>query len=327
MTHISLTWNIDSWAPFPGLTSYIYIPYTHTFPPGPVTGLSSYMDHIHTTVPPWPSYWAYIIAIPHNHNFYPTTQLLDLYHTSIAYIKHWIPGTIFWAHIIHIPYTHTFPPSPVTGLSSNMDHIHTTMTPWPSYWAHIIAISHIHNFYPATQLLDLCHTYIITYIKHWLPGTIFLAHFIHIPYTHTFPPSPVTGPSSHMDHVHTTMTPWPSYWAYIIATPHIHNFYPTAQLLDFHHTYITYIKHWLPGTLFWAHIIHILYTHSFSPWPSNWAFIIHGSHTHLWLPSPVTACTDLTLLAQLLGSNHTYTTFTQFLPPWPGTTHIYRKHI
>ena len=275
----------------------IHIPYTHIFPPGPVTGLSSHMDHIHTNMTPWPSYWAYIVAIPHFHNFYPTAQLLDLYDTYVTYIKHWLPGIIFWAHIIYIPYTHIFPAGPVTGLSSYMDHIHTTMTPWPSYWAYIIAIPHIHNCYPTAQLLDLYDTY-VTYIKHWHPGIIFWAHIIHIPYTHIFPPGPVTGLSSYMDHIHATMTPWPSYWAYIIAIPHIHNCYPTAQLLDLYDTYVTYIKHWLPGTIFWAHIIHIPYTHIFPPWPSNWAFIIHGPHTH-----------NYDSLAQLLGLHGLITSY------------------
>ena len=275
------------------------------------------MDHIHTTMTPWPSYWAYIIAIPHIHNFYPTTQLLDLYDTYVTYIKHWLPGTFFWAHIIHIPHTHTFPPGPVTGLSSYMDHIHTTMTPWPSYWAHIIAIPHMHNFYPTAQLLDLYDTY-VTYIKHWLPGTFFWAHMIHIPHTHTFPPGPVTGLSSYMDHIHTTMTPWPSYWAHIIAIPHMHNFYPMAQFLDLYDTYVTYIKHWLPGTLFLgSHHTYTIYTH-LSPWPSNWAFIIHGPHTH-----------NYDSLAQLLGLHHSNTTYSQLLSHSPVTGliwHIYHLH-
>ena len=161
----------------------IHIPYSHTFPPCPVTELSSYMDHIHTTMTPRPSYWAYIIAIPHIHNFYPTAQLLDLYHTYITYIKHWLPGTLSWAHIIHIPYTHTFPPGPATGLSSHMDRIHTTMTPWSSYWAYITAILHIHTFYPRAQLLDLYHTY-ITYIKHCR--------------------APFSGLTSYIYHIHTS---------------------------------------------------------------------------------------------------------------------------
>ena len=115
---------------------------------------------------PWSSHWAHIIHIPHihdwafiihgphTHNYDSLAQLLGLHHSNTTYSqllshypftwlmshiyyhlhKHWLPGTIFWAHIIHIPYTHTFPPGPVTGLSSYMDHIHTTMTPWPSYW-------------------------------------------------------------------------------------------------------------------------------------------------------------------------------------------------
>ena len=179
-------------------------------------------------------------------------------------------------------------------------HTHTTYTrlsfhhTWTTYtqlWLpYIIAIPHIHNFYPTTHLLDLCHTYIITYIKHWLLGTIFWAHIIHIPYTHTFPPSPVTGPSSHMDHIHTTMTPWPSYWACIIHVPptppqplhptptpthclprgtsywvpiihvpYVHNVYPRHQFLGSHHTYTIYI-YFYPRLNYWAYIIHTPHT-------------------------------------------------------------------
>ena len=244
---------------------------------------------------PWSSYWAHIIAMPHTHNFYPTTKFRGLMSHIYNHLhKTLTPGNHFLgSHHIYTIYRH--------------------LSPWPSNWAFIIHGPHTHNYDSLVQLLGLHHSH--TTYSHLLsqgPVTGLISHIYHLhktltpgnhflgsPHTYTIyahlPRGPLTGLSSYMDHIHTTTTTWPSYWAYIVAIPHFHNLYPRAQLLDLYDTYITYIKHWLPGTIFWAHIIHILWTHTFPPGPVT-GLSSYMDHIH-----------NYDSLAQLLGLHHTCT--------------------
>ena len=267
------------------------------------------MYHTETRFCPWPSHWAHIIHIPHTHDCYGVTSYI--YHTH-AHLSPW-PSN--WAFIIHGPHTHSHkiltPGHHFLGAHHTYT-IYTHLSPWPSNWAFTIHGPHTHNYDSLAQLLGLHHSN-TTYsqllshgpvtgliwdkcqlYKHWLPGILFCAHIIYIPYTHISPPPP-PPPLAQLLGLHRSNTTflqllsqgpvtgliWDKCQLYKTLTPG-HNF------LGSHHTYT-------------------IYTH-LPPWPSNWAFITHGPHTHKY-----------DSLAQLLGLHRSNTTFSQLLSHGPVT--------